>query len=65
MKVRNVYIGRSVVEDDELFDDAEIEVPGLGKVRISNCLSDETREQIMAEVEKAFAARLHGKVAMQ
>lgn len=61
MKFVNVFF--SVDPKGRAYVKGEVEVPGIGNVVMPDCLSLETQERIMREVEAAAQQRLAGQVA--
>jgi len=58
MKATMVHVAFKQKDEDKDYITAEIFVPGLGVVKIKNCLSDETMKRIQEEVVCAVKLRL-------
>ena len=56
MRTKSVYFSKS--NDGSIYLTCEVEVPGLGVVKLNNCLSLETIDKVCREAEAAMRLRL-------
>jgi hypothetical protein len=59
MKVVKVFFSKSVVGKDHWYCSCDVEIPGVGKLEITDCLSEETMERVFNEVEVMARLKLH------
>ena len=60
MKCVKVYFSRSRFLDKEsIYCTCDVEIPGVGKFEITDCLLTETMEKVFREVETMARLKLH------
>jgi hypothetical protein len=57
METKQVHFSKH--RDGSFYIDCEVEVPGLGILKIDDCLSNETMENVFREVEAAARIKLN------
>lgn len=60
MKGTDIYV--SLRSDGTWYINGRVEVPGLGQIEMRDCLSIDTCERLMREIEAAASVRLTGSL---